>query len=228
MPTKSEPFAGRYLFHFHTQRTDGKLSLGDYFSFARANGIEQLILLEHIRTQPTYDVRELALDLRRLSREHHIPALLGFEVKLLPGGTLDIAPEHLSLASVIGIAEHGFPPDAQLLQSALPRAFERYRAMAPDKAFVWVHPGVTFRKAGVQPEEDAAYRGLLEWAHAEGLIIERNLRYGLAPESAIARFNLRNMVLGADAHTSADLGAWARAAVPFSGTADAVKQLSAG
>lgn len=212
MPTKSETFAGRYLFHFHTRHTDGKLSLEEYFSFAAAHAVERLILLEHIRAEPTYDVARLALDLRRLSEERRIPATLGFEVKLRPDGAMDISPEHLQLASVIGIAEHGFPPDVALLRSALPRAFDRYRKMAPQAAFVWVHPGTTFRKAGVPPESHSVYRELLEWARESGLIVERNLRYGLIPDSAIEDFGVRNVALGADAHAMPDLDAWLEAA----------------
>ncbi|HWG58381.1 MAG TPA: hypothetical protein VN661_04965 [Candidatus Acidoferrales bacterium] len=225
MPTKSEPFVGRYLSHFHTLHTDGKLSLEDYFSFAAAHAVERLILLEHIRSQPTYDVALLSREFHHLSDQRSIPASFGFEVKLLPGGTLDISPEHLQLASVIGIAEHGFPPDVKLLQSVLPRAFECYQAMAPEKTFVWVHPGTTFRKLRIQPEKHPAYRALLEWAQGAGLLIERNLRYGLAPDSAIQRFGLRNVVLGADAHTAADLDAWLQAAAPRDATA--ASQLSA-
>ena len=196
MSTKSKLFSGRYLFHFHTERTDGKLALEDYLSFAAAHGIERLILLEHIRAHPTYDVSQLALDIGRLSQAQQTQALLGFEVKLLPGGALDIAPEHLDLASVIGIAEHGFPADVPLLQASLPRALDRYRALAPDKTFVWVHPGTTFRKAGLRPEENDAYLSLLRWACQEGLMIERNLRYGLVPESTIKVLGLQDVRAG--------------------------------
>lgn len=206
--TRSDIFAGRYLFHFHTQLTDGRLSLEDYFSFAAANRVERLVFLEHIRRQPSYDVVGFANEIRRLSADRKIDSVLGFETKLLPQGALDINEQHFRAAQVIGIAEHGFPKDLNLLAEALPKTFSHYRAMAPDKTFVWVHPGTTFHKLGLDPANQPIYSELLRWASASGLLIERNLRYRLVPAGLIEALTLHDTVLGADAHTSDDLNAW--------------------
>jgi PHP domain len=208
---KSNPLSGRYLFHLHTRCTDGKLSLENYFSFAAAHGIERLVFLEHIRSEPTYDVQQFALDVARISRERNIEAVLGFEVKLLPDGSLDIRAEHLLLASVIGIAEHGFPRDPHLLRSSLTRAFDHYSSFGPEKTFVWVHPGTTFCKMGVHPHEHPVYESIVRWSADAGLLIEQNLRYGLISDQAIRKSGLRRIILGADAHTGADLEAWVHA-----------------
>jgi hypothetical protein len=225
---KSNPLSGRYLFHLHTCHTDGELSLENYFSFAAAHAIERLVFLEHIRSKPTYDVEQFARDLERISRERKIEAVLGFEVKLLPDGSLDITEEHLVLASVIGIAEHGFPDDPDLLRSSLRRAFDHYSSLGPEMTFVWVHPGITFRKMHVRPDEHPVYKSLVRWSADAGLLIEQNLRYGLISEEAIKKSALPRVILGADAHTAADLEAWARATrcLPIVAQSQAVAELS--
>jgi histidinol phosphatase-like PHP family hydrolase len=206
--TRSDIFTGRYFFHFHTLLTDGRLSLEDYFSFAGATHIERLVFLEHIRRHPSYDVIRFADEIRRLSADRNIDAVLGFETKLLPEGALDISEQDFQVAQVIGIAEHGFPKDIHLLAEVLPKTFSRYRSIAPEKTFVWVHPGTTFHKLGLDPANQPIYLELLQWASANGLRIERNLRYLLAPPRLIDSLQLHDTVLGADAHTSDDLNTW--------------------
>lgn len=170
--------------------------------------VERVIFLEHIRRQPTYDVRKFAADIATASQNFAIAAVLGFEAKLLPGGDLDISDEHFSLASVIGIAEHGFPHDTTLLEDSLRRAVERYRPALSGRSLVWVHPGLTFRKAGLDPTIDPAYHSVVRWAQQEQLVLEKNLRYDLVPECILSALDRSVVVLGADAHKMADLERW--------------------
>src|SRR6266536_2153733 len=109
--TRSRPFAGLALFHFHTRFTDGLSSIDDYFKFAQGNRVEQLVFLEHIRRNPRYSLVDFLTQIRECERVYEIPGFVGFEAKLLPEGTLDASDEHLALAEVIGIAEHGFADD---------------------------------------------------------------------------------------------------------------------
>lgn len=207
--TKSEVFAGRYFFHFHTLLTDGKLPLDEYFSFAAAARVTRLVFLEHIRRQPTYDVKEFAAEIRATSEKWQVEAVLGFETKLLPTGALDISEEHFGLAQVIGIAEHGFPKDLDLLSEVMQSTFPRYRSIAPEKTFVWVHPGTTFRKLNLDPARQPVYTEMIRCACTNGLLLERNLRYGLMPQLLIDEMHLgEHVVLGADAHSRDDLAAW--------------------
>ena len=207
--TRSDVFAGRYFFHFHTFLTDGELSLDEYFSFAAASRVTRLVFLEHIRRQPTYDVEKFAGEIRTASEKWQIDAVLGFETKLLPTGALDISEEHFALAQVIGIAEHGFPKDLDLLSDVMQSTFPRYRSIAPEKTFVWVHPGTTFRKLNLDPSRQPIYREVIRCACSNGLLLEKNLRYGLMPQSLIDEMDLNEqLVLGADAHSQDDLAAW--------------------
>lgn len=207
--TRSEVFAGRYFFHFHTLLTDGKLSLDEYFSFAAAARVTRLVFLEHIRRQPNYDVRKFAAEIQAASEKWQIDAALGFETKLLPTGALDISEEHFGLAQVIGIAEHGFPRDLNLLSDVMQSTFPRYRSIAPEKTFVWVHPGTTFRKLNLDPSRQQIYTEMIRCACANGVLLEKNLRYGLMPQPLIEGMHLGDhIVLGADAHNHDDLAAW--------------------
>lgn len=205
---RSDIFTGRYLFHFHTQHTDGELSIEDYFVYAAKMSVDRLIFLEHIRRQPTYDVQEFATNIARASQKFGIDAVLGFEAKLLVDGDLDISDEHFALAKVIGMAEHGFPHDTTSLQNSLRQAVERYRSAPDGKILVWVHPGLTFRKAGLNPANHAGYRSMVQWAQQKRLLVEENLRHGLVPESMFGALDREAVVLGTDAHNMTDLERW--------------------
>ena len=93
---KSEvwPFQGRYLFHLHTTSTDGELTVRQYFEYASQQRIQRLIFLEHIRRNPQYDVEAFVGEVKENSQRCRIPAVVGFEAKLLPDGRLDILDRH--------------------------------------------------------------------------------------------------------------------------------------
>jgi histidinol phosphatase-like PHP family hydrolase len=205
---KSNIFQGRYLFHFHTSLTDGRLSVKDYFEFAVRDGADSLIFLEHIRRKPTYDVDGLLAETKQLARASGIRTFFGFEAKLLPRGRLDIDDQSLEKADLIGIAEHGFPDNHDLLKSSFLRVLERYAQRIPDKTFVWVHPGLWFQKRGIDPVENAFYWDMLRNAQDSGVMIERNLRHRLIHEKALPRISRDSIVVGVDAHTLQDLEAW--------------------
>lgn len=198
-------FTGKYLFHFHTQLTDGTLEVRDYFSFARDQGYDRLIFLEHIRATPSYNVDALVDEIRGESIKSGIRALIGFETKLLPGGRLDINDHAAGLADVLGLAEHGFLGDLELLEDSLTRAFQNYREYVERQKLVWVHPGLWFKKNGALRTGYDRYLFLLRQAQDAGLWLERNMRYELLPRSLIGQVDSARISVGADVHTSADL-----------------------
>lgn len=205
---KFNPFVGHYLFHFHTSYTDGHLSVRECFEFALKTGINSLIFLEHIRRTPTYDVRAFVASIRQETQEKGLRAYVGFEAKLLPDGSLDISEENFDLADVIGIAEHGFPDNAELLESSFGRAVGVCVSRAPEKSFVWVHPGLWFRKRKTNPETSQVFGRMLQGAQNSGVFIERNLRYALVAEESIPLIRPELLISGADAHTASDFDAW--------------------
>lgn len=204
---RSEIFRGRYLFHFHTHATDGRPSIADYFDQACAHRLDRLIFLEHIRRCPTYDVLAYRQEVAACARTRGVSAFLGFEAKLLPDGELDIASEHAACADVLGLAEHGFPPDLGLLRSAFVTATANYRERYPDKELVWVHPGTWFKKHRCLDERQADYLEMVAAAEGLGLRIEHNFRHGLIPRGLIEAVAPPNLVFGADAHRLEDVHA---------------------
>lgn len=204
----SDLFAGRVLFHCHTSHTDGQPTVEAYVRHARACGIERVIFLEHIRRAPSYDVPAFVDEVRESGARHGVPVAVGFEAKVLPGGDLDLADEHLDLADVIGIAEHGFPDDAELWRDSLQRAFETHGSRAAERPAVWVHPGLWLKKARRMAELRDDYVSLLDAAQQAGVLVERNRRYGLLAEEDLALVRPEFLVHGADAHRLADVDAF--------------------
>jgi hypothetical protein len=112
---------------------------------------------------------------------------------------------------VIGIAEHGFHGDAARLQFAFSHAVAGLKAKFPGKPLVWVHPGLYFRKRGLPLASDDCYRGMLEYAQQSGVLLERNVSYGLLSDELLPVVDNTLLVTGADAHTFHDLRVWQQA-----------------
>lgn len=201
---RSDPFSGRYLFHLHTSYTDGRVSVREYFELAAARRLDRLLFLEHIRAEPRYDVRQFAEEVGECSAAFGVPALVGFEAKLLPGGALDVAEEHAAMAEVIGLAEHGFPADYALWHASLRQALQTYAGRWRDKHLVWVHPGLWLKRQGLLETHEQEYRELIGLAQALGIKIERNRRYGLLPSQILDAVHPGSLVCGADAHCRED------------------------
>lgn len=198
-------FAERCLFHLHTRFTDGELCVRDYFEFASAHAIDNLVFLEHIRRQPNYSVDAFVSEVQAEEGRSHVRAAIGFETKILLDGTLDISDEHFRVADVVGIAEHGFPSDPALLTECLFRIFDACAAWRGRKHFVWVHPGLSVRDALQGKAVENSMDALVKRAGQCGVRIERNLRYDLVSEDVAGRLSPEERVIGADAHKWSDL-----------------------
>ncbi|HLO04248.1 MAG TPA: hypothetical protein VK191_14140 [Symbiobacteriaceae bacterium] len=201
---RSDPFGGRYLFHLHTTYTDGEVPVAAYFEWGRRAGLDRLIFLEHIRTKPSYDVRAFIAEVKHAARTYGLPARVGFEAKLLPGGALDISPEHAAQADVLGLAEHGFPPDFDLWHASLRTALANGARQVAERPVVWVHPGLWLKRQGLLAAHEQEYRALLAEAQTLGIKLEWNLRYDLVPVALRGALPPGSLVIGADAHRLTD------------------------
>lgn len=198
-------FTGKYLFHLHTCCTDGEPTVGQYFARAQRLGAERLVFLEHIRACPTYDVPAFAQEVRDWSARTGLPAGVGFEARVLPGGGLDIDEAHAALADVVGIAEHGFPDDVELLLDSLAASFQR---CGDRQTTVWVHPGRFLQRHGLLAGRQDDYLELLDTASASGVWIECNARYALLPPALIPQADEKALVVGLDAHRLDEVLPW--------------------
>lgn len=196
------------LFHLHTRRTDGDLDIADYFQFAREFGVARVIFLEHVRREPTYDVREFATAIRTQAAAHGVAAAVGFEAKILADGSLDIGAEALGLADVVGAAEHGRPPEEAGVFPLYRRMWQTARAQVGPRPLVWVHPGLWLKRAGLLERHRVEYLDHLQAADAAGVHVEHNLRYALWPADWLPAARLPRHCIGADAHRPEDLARW--------------------
>ena len=193
------------LFHIHTTYTDGKSTLREYFEYAEARGIRKLIFLEHIRKQPTYDVFSFARSVKNYSEAYNVSGIVGFEAKILPDGELDILDEHIKVADFVGIAEHSFMGSEKELMNSFRKVCDSYPKKYSSTRFVWVHPGLWFRKNDML--SSTYYLSMLECARDCLVNVEANLRYQLPQLESIAHFPFlkKEMIIGLDAHSLDDI-----------------------
>ncbi len=192
---------GRYLFHVHTDWTDGKSSLADYCAAAREHGFQSVIIAEHIRRQCTYDFRAFLqlVEEERLACAMEI--VVGVEAKVLPGGSLDISDEILTEIQVLAIAEHSFRGDAYTLAQSLIQVFKSFRNA--QLARIWVHPGLKLLQQ--QPASAHFFQEALQLALEHEVYIEFNLRHKLPPEPFLSLIPPSRVVIGLDAHSVAEV-----------------------
>lgn len=191
-----------YMFHIHTDHTDGKVSVSRYFELAYQYHVEHLIFLEHIRTAPTYDVLGFVQSIEENSYKFGLHGVVGFEARILPGGVLDIAPEHLLLADFVGIAEHSFEGSAASLWTSFRKIVRTYPINFPEKTFVWVHPGLWFSKRDIYDSFELMQ--MMDEANRRRILVELNLRYDLPKEPLFSRI-VSKKIIGIDAHHEEDI-----------------------
>lgn len=193
----------KYLFHLHTNYTDGQISVEEYFAFAISHKVDLLVFLEHIRREPTYDWVEFHHLVRKHSEAFAVLAKVGFEAKILPSGDLDIPPSALKLADYVGIAEHAFPGDAEDIERAFYSVLERYVLQYPSIQFVWVHPGLWFLRR--DRTDDPTFLRMIQHSKSYPILIEHNLRYGLPLSGTVGAFLSDRTIIGIDSHSHVDL-----------------------
>jgi len=187
---------GNYLFHIHTNWTDGQSSLSEYCAVAKEMGFQSIIVLEHVRRECTYDFQDFLRMVEEERVAHQIEILVGVEAKILPNGFVDVPEAILPHVQVLGIAEHSFQGKIAELSHALQLSFQHYQKIVP--ALVWVHPGLKLLK---QLQAFKAFQETMKFALNVGAYIEVNLRYNLPPEPFLSQIPTYRLVIGVDAHS---------------------------
>ena len=194
----------RYFFHFHTNYTDGMLTLEDYFRWAKEKRIEVLIFCEHIRKRPTYSFEKFLNEVDQKAQRYNIKYVIGVEAKLLPTGELDISEEIFEKVNLVGWGCHSFPQDIELYKEALENLIYKLRKRE-DKIFVWVHPGRFLKKYYNLKQYAKLLKNLIKLAEKNGIFIEKNLRENLPPQIIWKEINQSLRITGVDAHRWEDL-----------------------
>lgn len=194
-----------YWFHLHTNTSKGDLSVEDFFSAARQYGINTLIFCEHVSRNQTYDFKALKHEVKQCADDYQMKAEVGIEAKILEDGELDCLQEHLELADVIGLSEHGFPPNFTLYMTAWEEAMLSMKEVAKEKDVVWLHPGLFFRRNRLMLTHAEEYHQMLKKALDYGIHLELNLRYNLMEKPLHLDYP---HILGIDAYNLDDIARW--------------------
>jgi putative hydrolase len=189
----------RYLFHIHTNYTDGKLTVEDYFNFAQANGIKTLVFTEHVRINLDYSFDLFINEVTTVSEKYQsVNFVIGAEAKILPDMTLDISGEVYDKIDLLAIACHRFPNDTDLYFNSLMKIFEQKRNIPA----VFVHPGRYFKKRYIN-DQNYRFQNLIDFATLNGVYIENNKRENLPNENI--SIPKKNEVIGFDVHGYSEL-----------------------
>ena len=195
----------KYLFHLHTNYTDGASTVEDYCLWASENGYSHLVFTEHVRKELSYDFEGFLSDIRDAGRRFvNLNIRAGVEAKLLPGGGLDIPQEILPDIEVICFACHSFPSDLDLYASSFRKLFSDTRWK--NHVRIWVHPGYFFKRLGIMEAGLSLLNELADYAIKEGIFVEHNIRHKLPPESVLKNIPKHSIITGLDAHSVEDLG----------------------
>ena len=195
-----------YLFHLHTNYTDGLNSIEDYFRYASKNKFETIVFTEHVRKKISYNFEDYFSEIRRTETKfENVNAIVGVESKIFPDGSIDIPDSILPMIDLLCFACHSFPDDITLYEEAFKEVF----VDAKWKSFirVWVHPGRYLQRIGLTKHNTDIFHGLLNTAVGEGVFIENNLKQVVLIRNIIESIPSESLVVGHDAHSVSELEA---------------------
>ena len=195
-----------YLFHLHTNYTDGLNSIEDYFRYASKNKFETIVFTEHVRRKISYNFDDYLSEIRRIETKfENVNTIVGVESKIFPDGSIDIPESILPMIDLLCFACHSFPDDITLYEEAFKEVF----VDAKWKSFirVWVHPGRYLQRIGLTKHNTDIFHGLLNTAVGEGVFIENNLKQVVLLRNIIESIPSESLVVGHDAHSVSELEA---------------------
>jgi len=74
---------------------------------------------------------------------------------------------------------------------------------------IWVHAGLSLTQRGILDMSVGRYIAIRLKCVANGVHVERNLRYDLIPRTLASRLPAEGVVIGADAHDIVSIDRWA-------------------
>ena len=196
---------GFYVFHVHSDFTDGESSIQEYCDIVEKLGFKSLIITEHVNKKLKYSFNKFMDVIEEQRLNHDINILAGIETKVLADGSLDMPEWILSMIDVLAIAEHSFNGSAEDLKRALYRNFKKKDGNRIPT--VWVHPGLKLLNKFNSPKY---FKELINFAIVNKIYIEKNLRYKLPPNWAENIIPKGLTVIGLDAHTVAEIEIYAK------------------
>lgn len=193
-----------YLFHLHTNYTDGLNNIEDYFCYASKKKFKTIVFTEHVREKMTYKFDDFYNEIKEIENDFEaVNAFVGVESKILPSGSLDIPDSILPKIDILCFACHSFPDDINLYAEAFKKVFVDTKW----KHFirVWVHPGRFIQRIGLSRHNIDIFQSVINTAIDEGVFIEDNLKQKLLLRNIIDSIPSEMLVVGHDAHSVSEL-----------------------
>lgn len=193
----------KYLFHLHTDYTDGVATVEEYCRYALENGYKHIIFTEHVRKKLLFNFNNFLIDINNARQKFkNLDIWLGVEAKVLPNGNLDLPEEFLENIKVIGIACHSFNASEDEYFRSLKKIFDKKTLQ--NKVKVWLHPSTFFIKNGVK-DKNNKFRDLLNLAIKNNVFIEFNKRYDVDFLSLFKKVCREKLVIGLNGHSVEEL-----------------------
>jgi DNA polymerase (family 10)/putative hydrolase len=119
----------------HTDYTDGKSTIEDYFSSATENNCNFLFFSEHVRKELSYNYLKFKEEVYRVGSRYKIDFAVGAEVKVLPDMSLDISNSTLDEIDLLSFSYHSkyFTTKEEYIESVL-------KVVSSDIVDIWAHP----------------------------------------------------------------------------------------
>ena len=193
----------RYLFHLHTNLTDGQLSILDYIRIAKKHNLE-LGFLEHIKLEPTYDYKSYLHIVKKAARLQNINVKVGFEINITPK-VLNAPVNAIRNADMVGLAVHTYDFTYLELLNKFILTISKIRKINPDIKIIWVHPGLNFKNLETSRKNQIYFTCLLKHLIQDDVIIEINHRHGVPLNTFASLISKTHKVHGIDAHTEIDV-----------------------
>ena len=188
---------GNYVFHLHTNLTDGRSTLLEYFELAKKIG-KNFVFTEHIRKKATYDWKSY------IDEVHKAGYLAGFEAKLTVNGDVDINKEAYENSDVLAIAIHSLNVKKyETLVSLLRMSFDKYSDN--EIPIVWVHPYTSSVEKKIVPDKVKYIKDVMNGFESR-IWIEFNIRRkNFSNEEVEKNAEFFKIVKGFDAHSVEEL-----------------------
>jgi putative hydrolase len=186
-------------YHIHCNYNDhssADLTIPNVVKYAKDIGLETIAFTEHVRKTSDWIPKYLD-EIERISSDHAMKIIAGFEAKILIDGSID-CPEEYAHKYFLIASFHTIYHDKQIWIRALQRAIENPNVnvighIAPESSFT------------LEPNEIEQLANLIA---ENNKIVELNVKYHRPPKEWIRTFRKNDVHfhLGSDAHSLNEIG----------------------
>ena len=186
--------------HIHTGWTDGNNTVFEYCEKAVKEGIPLLAFTEHVRKNLDYDFRQFLVEIERAKAKFDLIILSGCEVKVLPGGGLDVEDWVLREVDYPIFAFHSFPIDIDKYLNSLKTILSNVYVNT------WAHPGLFLTRCGLELH-DKELAEVFTLMNQHNVLLEVNRGYSLPQAKWLSLANNLGvrLVRGSDVHCIANM-----------------------